>query len=122
MIVLVVGATQKQPTDLQAVAVSPTAIRLTWDHSPLARAGYHIYYANTDTDPYPNVKVIAVPAQTEYTLSYLRPDTVYDIWVRAATEDNVSRVTPTVRVKTGELGECNVRHGALCVYVCRQPD
>jgi len=94
-----------QPSNLQGVPVSESAIQLSWDHP--AGAGdsivsYELYF--NDSLQRRGVHVTISPPVNTYLLSDLSPDTVYHIRLAAKSLRGEGVPTATIQVRTMEYG------------------
>jgi len=90
------GTTPTPPTNIRAVAVSPTSISVTWNKVSGATS-YEVYF---ETGSLPISKVNTVPG-TSYTHTSLQPNTTYSYYITAknntGTSDYSSRASATTQ-------------------------
>ena len=97
-----------QPTNLQGVAVSPTAIQLTWDAPDDAGdniQSYELHY--NDSYLRRSVHVTISPPTNSYLLGDLTPNTVYHLKVSAKSQRGEGAPTATLQLRTLEYSKCS---------------
>ena len=94
-----------QPQNLRVLETTPTTAKLTWTKpfstvEPLK--GYHIYYNDTFANHEFKRDIAGVE---NYTLDGLYPDTLYLVWITAASHTGEGAPTPPIPVRTEQFGE-----------------
>ncbi|XP_050184648.1 receptor-type tyrosine-protein phosphatase delta isoform X27 [Myiozetetes cayanensis] len=92
------------PQNLHSESSTSTSVQLTWQMPLLAERNgiitkYTILYRDINV-AYQPVEVPVVPADTTMTLSGLKPDTTYDVKVRAHTSKGPGPYSPSVQFRT----------------------
>ncbi|XP_027736905.1 receptor-type tyrosine-protein phosphatase delta isoform X32 [Empidonax traillii] len=92
------------PQNLHSESSTSTSVQLTWQMPLLAERNgiitkYTILYRDINV-AYQPVEVPVVPADTTLTLSGLKPDTTYDVKVRAHTSKGPGPYSPSVQFRT----------------------
>ncbi|XP_074788746.1 receptor-type tyrosine-protein phosphatase delta isoform X16 [Athene noctua] len=92
------------PQNLQSESSTSTSVQLTWQLPLLAERNgiitkYTILYRDINV-AYQPVELPVVPADTTMTLSGLKPDTTYDVKVRAHTSKGPGPYSPSVQFRT----------------------
>ncbi|NWY42525.1 PTPRD phosphatase, partial [Sylvia atricapilla] len=92
------------PQNLQSESSTSTSVQLTWQMPLLAERNgiitkYTILYRDINV-AYQPVELPVVPAETTMTLSGLKPDTTYDVKVRAHTSKGPGPYSPSVQFRT----------------------
>ncbi|NXP14867.1 PTPRD phosphatase, partial [Thinocorus orbignyianus] len=92
------------PQNLHSESSTSTSVQLTWQMPLLAERNgiitkYTILYRDINV-AYQPVELAVVPADTTMTLSGLRPDTTYDVKVRAHTSKGPGPYSPSVQFRT----------------------
>ncbi|NXH43786.1 PTPRD phosphatase, partial [Dicaeum eximium] len=92
------------PQNLHSESSTSTSVQLTWQMPLLAERNgiitkYTILYRDTNV-AYQPVELPVVPADTTMTLSGLKPDTTYDVKVRAHTSKGPGPYSPSVQFRT----------------------
>ncbi|KAJ7406529.1 hypothetical protein BTVI_65195 [Pitangus sulphuratus] len=105
------------PQNLRSESSTSTSVQLTWQMPLLAERNgiitkYTILYRDINV-AYQPVEVPVVPADTTMTLSGLKPDTTYDVKVRAHTSKGPGPYSPSVQFRTlpVDQGKENVHIG-----------
>ncbi|XP_012577661.1 PREDICTED: receptor-type tyrosine-protein phosphatase F isoform X1 [Condylura cristata] len=89
------------PQNLQVVGLTTTTTELTWDPPVLAeRNGRIITYTVVYRDINSQQELHNVTADTRFTLSGLKPDTTYDVKVRAHTSKGAGPLSPSIQSRT----------------------
>ncbi|XP_056377652.1 receptor-type tyrosine-protein phosphatase delta isoform X24 [Hyla sarda] len=92
------------PQNLHCDSMSSTSVQITWQPPILAeRNGFIIKYTLLYRDinnPYNPFEVPIVPADTTVTLTALKPDTFYDVKIRAHTSKGPGPFSPSVQFRT----------------------
>ncbi|XP_072008598.1 receptor-type tyrosine-protein phosphatase delta isoform X26 [Engystomops pustulosus] len=92
------------PQNLHCDSMSSTSVQITWQPPILAeRNGIIIKYTLLYRDinnPYNPFEVPIVPADTSVTLTALKPDTFYDVKIRAHTSKGPGPFSPSVQFRT----------------------
>ncbi|XP_073524742.1 receptor-type tyrosine-protein phosphatase delta isoform X26 [Phyllobates terribilis] len=92
------------PQNLHCDSMSSTSVQITWQPPILAeRNGVIIKYTLLYKDinnPYNPFEVPIVPADTTVTLTALKPDTSYDVKIRAHTSKGPGPFSPSVQFRT----------------------
>ncbi|XP_075173529.1 receptor-type tyrosine-protein phosphatase delta isoform X46 [Anomaloglossus baeobatrachus] len=92
------------PQNLHCDSMSSTSVQITWQPPILAeRNGVIIKYTLLYRDinnPYNPFEVPIVPADTTVTLTSLKPDTFYDVKIRAHTSKGPGPFSPSVQFRT----------------------
>uniref|UniRef100_A0A8C3CB15 Receptor-type tyrosine-protein phosphatase S n=1 Tax=Cairina moschata TaxID=8855 RepID=A0A8C3CB15_CAIMO len=92
------------PQNLHSESSTATSVQLTWQMPLLAERNgiitkYTILYRDINV-AYQPVELPVVPADTSMTLSGLKPDTTYDVKVRAHTSKGPGPYSPSVQFRT----------------------
>ncbi|XP_032941039.1 receptor-type tyrosine-protein phosphatase delta isoform X37 [Catharus ustulatus] len=92
------------PQNLHSESSTSTSVQLTWQMPLLAERNgiitkYTILYRDINV-AYQPVELPVVPADTTMTLSGLKPDTTYDVKVRAHTSKGPGPYSPSVQFRT----------------------
>ncbi|XP_068783870.1 receptor-type tyrosine-protein phosphatase delta isoform X24 [Struthio camelus] len=92
------------PQNLHSESSTSTSVQLTWQMPVLAERNgiitkYTILYRDINV-AYQPVELPVVPADTTMTLSGLKPDTTYDVKVRAHTSKGPGPYSPSVQFRT----------------------
>ncbi|NXY29015.1 PTPRD phosphatase, partial [Pomatorhinus ruficollis] len=92
------------PQNLHSESSTSTSVQLTWQMPLLAERNgiitkYTILYRDINV-AYQPVELSVVPADTTMTLSGLKPDTTYDVKVRAHTSKGPGPYSPSVQFRT----------------------
>ncbi|XP_035165763.1 receptor-type tyrosine-protein phosphatase delta isoform X30 [Oxyura jamaicensis] len=92
------------PQNLHSESSTSTSVQLTWQMPLLAERNgiitkYTILYKDINV-AYQPVELPVVPADTSMTLSGLKPDTTYDVKVRAHTSKGPGPYSPSVQFRT----------------------
>ncbi|XP_074923452.1 receptor-type tyrosine-protein phosphatase delta isoform X22 [Chelonoidis abingdonii] len=92
------------PQNLHSESSTSTSVQLTWQPPVLAERNgiitkYTLLYRDINVAHYP-VELPIVPADTTMTLSGLKPDTTYDVKVRAHTSKGPGPYSPSVQFRT----------------------
>ncbi|XP_074850990.1 receptor-type tyrosine-protein phosphatase delta isoform X5 [Carettochelys insculpta] len=92
------------PQNLQSESSTSTSVQLTWQPPILAERNgiitkYTLLYKDINVAHHP-VELPIVPADTTLTLSGLKPDTTYDVKVRAHTSKGPGPYSPSVQFRT----------------------
>ncbi|XP_030368033.1 receptor-type tyrosine-protein phosphatase delta isoform X28 [Strigops habroptila] len=92
------------PQNLHSESSTSTSVQLTWQMPLLAERNgvitkYTILYRDINV-AYQPVELLIVPADTTMTLSGLKPDTTYDVKVRAHTSKGPGPYSPSVQFRT----------------------
>ncbi|XP_061335502.1 receptor-type tyrosine-protein phosphatase delta isoform X35 [Pezoporus flaviventris] len=92
------------PQNLHSESSTSTSVQLTWQMPLLAERNgiitkYTIMYRDINV-AYQPVELPVVPADTTMTLSGLKPDTTYDVKVRAHTSKGPGPYSPSVQFRT----------------------
>ncbi|XP_051624159.1 receptor-type tyrosine-protein phosphatase delta isoform X14 [Manacus candei] len=92
------------PQNLHSESSTSTSVQLTWQMPLLAERNgiitkYTILYRDINV-AYQPVELPVVPADTTVTLSGLKPDTTYDVKVRAHTSKGPGPYSPSVQFRT----------------------
>ncbi|NXY20056.1 PTPRD phosphatase, partial [Atrichornis clamosus] len=92
------------PQNLHSESSTSTSVQLTWQMPLLAERNgiitkYTILYRDINV-AYQPVEIPVVPADTTMTLSGLKPDTTYDVKVRAHTSKGPGPYSPSVQFRT----------------------
>ncbi|NWZ65715.1 PTPRD phosphatase, partial [Acrocephalus arundinaceus] len=92
------------PQNLHSESSTSTSVQLTWQMPLLAERNgiitkYTILYRDINV-AYQPVELPVVPADTSMTLSGLKPDTTYDVKVRAHTSKGPGPYSPSVQFRT----------------------
>ncbi|NXL33971.1 PTPRD phosphatase, partial [Glaucidium brasilianum] len=92
------------PQNLHSESSTSTSVQLTWQLPPLAERNgiitkYTILYRDINV-AYQPIELPVVPADTTMTLSGLKPDTTYDVKVRAHTSKGPGPYSPSVQFRT----------------------
>ncbi|XP_057697022.1 protein tyrosine phosphatase receptor type Fa isoform X3 [Corythoichthys intestinalis] len=89
------------PLNLSAAGLGATSARLAWEPPPLAeRNGRIVEYAVVYRDIDSREESARTTAETHLSLSGLRPDTTYDIRVRAFTAKGGGPLSPSIQSRT----------------------
>lgn len=104
------------PQNLHSESSTSTSVQLTWQMPLLAERNgiitkYTILYRDINV-AYQPVELPVVPADTTMTLSGLKPDTTYDVKVRAHTSKGPGPYSPSVQFRT-----LPVDQGRICLLV-----
>lgn len=95
-----------QPTNLQGVSVSASAIQLTWDAPEDAGdniQSYELYY--NDSYSRRSIHVTISPPVNSYLLTDLTPNTVYHLRVSARSQRGEGAPTTILQLRTLEYGK-----------------
>ncbi|XP_053321944.1 receptor-type tyrosine-protein phosphatase delta [Spea bombifrons] len=92
------------PQNLQCDSTSSTSVQITWQPPALAErngiiAKYILMYRDINL-PYHPIEVPIVPADTTVTVTGLKPDTIYDVKIRAYTSKGPGPFSPSVQFRT----------------------
>uniref|UniRef100_A0A8B9E6C2 Receptor-type tyrosine-protein phosphatase S n=1 Tax=Anser cygnoides TaxID=8845 RepID=A0A8B9E6C2_ANSCY len=92
------------PQNLHSESSTSTSVQLTWQMPLLAERNgiitkYTVLYRDINV-AYQPVELPVVPADTSMTLSGLKPDTTYDVKVRAHTSKGPGPYSPSVQFRT----------------------
>ncbi|XP_030422170.1 receptor-type tyrosine-protein phosphatase delta isoform X22 [Gopherus evgoodei] len=92
------------PQNLHSESSTSTSVQLTWQPPVLAERNgiitkYTLLYRDINVAHHP-VELPIVPADTAMTLSGLKPDTTYDVKVRAHTSKGPGPYSPSVQFRT----------------------
>uniref|UniRef100_K7G3H2 Receptor-type tyrosine-protein phosphatase S n=1 Tax=Pelodiscus sinensis TaxID=13735 RepID=K7G3H2_PELSI len=92
------------PQSLHSESSTSTSVQLTWQPPVLAERNgiitkYTLLYRNINVAHHP-IELPIVPADTTMTLSGLKPDTTYDVKVRAHTSKGPGPYSPSVQFRT----------------------
>ncbi|KAG8595562.1 hypothetical protein GDO81_001555 [Engystomops pustulosus] len=92
------------PQNLHCDSMSSTSVQITWQPPILAERNgiiikYTILYRDIN-NPYNPFEVPIVPADTSVTLTALKPDTFYDVKIRAHTSKGPGPFSPSVQFRT----------------------
>ncbi|NWH78595.1 PTPRD phosphatase, partial [Piaya cayana] len=92
------------PQNLHSESSTSTSVQLTWQMPLLAERNgiitkYTVLYRDINV-AYQPVELAVVPADTTMTLSGLKPDTTYDVKVRAHTSKGPGPYSPSVQFRT----------------------
>uniref|UniRef100_A0A8D0GEC5 Receptor-type tyrosine-protein phosphatase S n=1 Tax=Sphenodon punctatus TaxID=8508 RepID=A0A8D0GEC5_SPHPU len=92
------------PQNLHSESIFSTSVQLTWQPPVLAERNgiitkYTLLYRDINVAHHPT-EVPVVPADTTMTLSGLKPDTTYDVKVRAHTSKGPGPYSPSVQFRT----------------------
>lgn len=104
------------PQNLHSESSTATSVQLTWQMPLLAERNgiitkYTILYRDINV-AYQPVELPVVPADTSMTLSGLKPDTTYDVKVRAHTSKGPGPYSPSVQFRT-----LPVDQGRICLLM-----
>ncbi|XP_057229359.1 receptor-type tyrosine-protein phosphatase delta-like [Malurus melanocephalus] len=104
------------PQNLHSESSTSTSVQLTWQMPLLAERNgiitkYTILYRDINV-AYQPVELAVVPADTTMTLSGLKPDTTYDVKVRAHTSKGPGPYSPSVQFRT-----LPVDQGRICLLM-----
>lgn len=104
------------PQNLHSESSTSTSVQLTWQMPLLAERNgiitkYTILYRDINV-AYQPVELPVVPADTTMTLSGLKPDTTYDVKVRAHTSKGPGPYSPSVQFRT-----LPVDQGRICLLM-----
>ena len=110
------GASYVFPQNLHSESSTSTSVQLTWQMPLLAERNgiitkYTILYRDINV-AYQPVELPVVPADTTMTLSGLKPDTTYDVKVRAHTSKGPGPYSPSVQFRT-----LPVDQGRICLLM-----
>lgn len=98
------------PMNVTAVAVSPTAVRVSWQPPPAERANGRIAYYKllcVESGRGDSEAMVVKLNQTSFVLDELRRWTEYRIWVLAGTSVGDGPASYPVTVRTHEDGTCH---------------
>ncbi|XP_073491453.1 receptor-type tyrosine-protein phosphatase delta isoform X23 [Aquarana catesbeiana] len=92
------------PQNLHCDSMSSTSVQITWQPPILAERNgvitkYILLYRDIN-NPYHPAEVPIVPADTTVTLTTLKPDTIYDVKIRAYTSKGPGPYSPSVQFRT----------------------
>ncbi|KAG9486715.1 hypothetical protein GDO78_006867 [Eleutherodactylus coqui] len=92
------------PQNLHCDSMSSTSVQITWQPPILAERNgvilkYTLLYRDIN-NPYNPFEVPIVPADTTVTLTTLKPDTFYDVKIRAHTSKGPGPFSPSVQFRT----------------------
>ncbi|KAG8455154.1 hypothetical protein GDO86_001382 [Hymenochirus boettgeri] len=92
------------PQNIHCDSTSSTSVQITWQHPALEdRNGiitkYTLMYRDINLPHHP-IEVPIVPADTTMTLTGLKPDTTYDVKLRAHTSKGPGPFSPSVQFRT----------------------
>lgn len=102
--------------NVTAVAVSPTAVRVSWQPPPAERANGRIAYYKllcVESGRGDSEATVVKLNQTTFVLDELRRWTEYRIWVLAGTSVGDGPASYPVTVRTHEDGTCHYNHWAF---------
>ncbi|KAM4807552.1 receptor-type tyrosine-protein phosphatase delta isoform 3-T3 [Rhinophrynus dorsalis] len=92
------------PQNIHCDSTSSTSVLITWQHPILAERNgiitkYTLHYRDINLPHHP-VELPIVPADTTVTLTGLKPDTTYDVKLRAHTSKGPGPFSPSVQFRT----------------------
>ncbi|XP_041430167.1 protein tyrosine phosphatase receptor type D S homeolog isoform X45 [Xenopus laevis] len=92
------------PQSIHCDSTSSTSVLITWQHPNLEERNglltkYTLMYRDINLPHYP-IEVPIVPADTTVTLTGLKPDTTYDVKLRAHTSKGPGPFSPSVQFRT----------------------
>ncbi|XP_075065536.1 receptor-type tyrosine-protein phosphatase delta isoform X4 [Mixophyes fleayi] len=92
------------PQNLHCESMSSTSVQITWQPPILAERNgvitkYTLLYRDINNPNHP-IEVPIVPADTTVTLTALKPDTIYDVKIRAYTIKGPGPFSPSVQFRT----------------------
>ncbi|XP_031751396.1 receptor-type tyrosine-protein phosphatase delta isoform X25 [Xenopus tropicalis] len=92
------------PQNIHCDSTSSTSVLITWQHPNLEERNglltkYTLMYRDINLPHYP-IEVPIVPADTTVTLTGLKPDTTYDVKLRAHTSKGPGPFSPSVQFRT----------------------
>ncbi|XP_060093330.1 receptor-type tyrosine-protein phosphatase delta isoform X27 [Heteronotia binoei] len=92
------------PQNLHAESATSSSVLLTWQPPNLSERNgnitkYTLFYRDINVAHHPT-EVLVVPADTIMTLSGLKPDTTYDVKIRAYTSKGPGPYSPSVQFRT----------------------
>uniref|UniRef100_A0A8C5M2F3 Receptor-type tyrosine-protein phosphatase S n=1 Tax=Leptobrachium leishanense TaxID=445787 RepID=A0A8C5M2F3_9ANUR len=92
------------PQNLQCESTSSTSAQITWQHPILAERNgiitkYILLYRDINL-PYHPLEVPIASADTTVTITGLKPDTIYDVKIRAYTSKGPGPFSPSVQFRT----------------------
>ncbi|XP_063770076.1 receptor-type tyrosine-protein phosphatase delta isoform X6 [Pseudophryne corroboree] len=92
------------PQNLQCESMSSTSVQITWQPPILAERNgvitkYTLLYRDINNPNHP-IEVHIVPADTTVTLTAIKPDTIYDVKIRAYTIKGPGPFSPSVQFRT----------------------
>lgn len=104
------------PQNLQPESATSTSVQLTWEPPILSERNgiitkYTLQYRDINAAHQPT-EVPVVPADTVMTLSGLKPDTTYDVKIRAHTSKGPGSYSPSVQFRT-----LPVDQGRICLLM-----
>lgn len=101
-----------QPRNLQARAISPNEIEITWDAPEDIDKiiSYTLYY--NDSEKHQNGQIEIRPPTVQYVLTELVPDTTYHIQLSARSVRGEGARTPLIQERTPEFSKKS------CFIVC----
>lgn len=105
--------------NVTAVAVSPTAVRVSWQPPPAERANGRIAYYKllcVESGRGDSEATVVKLNQTSFVLDELRRWTEYRIWVLAGTSVGDGPASYPVTVRTHEDGTCQLRSNFQFVF------